>query len=227
MRRDAGRLESVGTCGPGLSRFVSAGVVLGTDLVYLSATVRGCGELARFAQAVSSTPTPDAAWPVHAAQMWIDSASMLCSMSSGSGISACGSVDGAADGVRCGLPAEGCWPGREVSGEAVGPLPCLGYCAQRVLTGWSEAVCSAPVELCQHPLADQDRDREDPLSIGCCDRQREVAQRRVMRASMCRSSPVSPITDGINSASRGRPSSEVWSLTRRATDASNECVHAG
>jgi len=32
----------------GLSRFVSAGVVLGTDLVYLSATVRGYGELARF-----------------------------------------------------------------------------------------------------------------------------------------------------------------------------------
>jgi hypothetical protein len=49
LRRDAGRLESVGTCGLGLSRFVSAGVVLGTDLVaHLSATVRGYGELARF-----------------------------------------------------------------------------------------------------------------------------------------------------------------------------------
>ena len=54
-----------------------------------------------------------------------------------------------------------------------------------------------------------------------------VAQRRVIMASMCRSSPVSPIADGINSARRGRPSSEVWSLTKRATDASNECVHAG
>jgi hypothetical protein len=43
-----GRLESVGTCGLGLSRFVSAGVVLGTDLVYLSATVRGYGEPAHF-----------------------------------------------------------------------------------------------------------------------------------------------------------------------------------
>jgi hypothetical protein len=30
LRRDAGRLESVGTCGLDLSRFVSAGVVLGT-----------------------------------------------------------------------------------------------------------------------------------------------------------------------------------------------------
>jgi hypothetical protein len=36
------------TCGLGLSRFVSAGVVLGTDLVYLSATVRSYGELAHF-----------------------------------------------------------------------------------------------------------------------------------------------------------------------------------
>ncbi|HLM22894.1 MAG TPA: hypothetical protein VK390_15400, partial [Propionibacteriaceae bacterium] len=42
------RLEPVGTCGLGLSGFVSAGVMLGTDLVYLSATVRGYGELARF-----------------------------------------------------------------------------------------------------------------------------------------------------------------------------------
>jgi hypothetical protein len=49
LRRDAGRLEPVGTCGLGLSRFVSAGVVLGTDLIaHLSATVRGNGELARF-----------------------------------------------------------------------------------------------------------------------------------------------------------------------------------
>jgi hypothetical protein len=37
-----------GPVGLGLSRFVSAGVVLGTDLVYLSATVRGYGEPARF-----------------------------------------------------------------------------------------------------------------------------------------------------------------------------------
>jgi hypothetical protein len=48
LRRGAERLESVGTCGLGLSRFVSAGVVLGTDLVYLSATVRGYGESAHF-----------------------------------------------------------------------------------------------------------------------------------------------------------------------------------
>jgi len=46
--RDAGRLESVGTCGLGLSRFVPAGVVLGTDLVRPSATVRRYGEPARF-----------------------------------------------------------------------------------------------------------------------------------------------------------------------------------
>jgi hypothetical protein len=46
--RDAGHLESVRTCGLGLWRFVSAGVALGTDLVYLSATVRGYGELAHF-----------------------------------------------------------------------------------------------------------------------------------------------------------------------------------
>jgi Transposase DDE domain len=44
---------------------------------------------------------------------------------------------------------------------------------------------------------------------------------------MCRSSPVSPITDGISSASRGRPASEVWSLTWRATAASSGWVHAG
>jgi hypothetical protein len=48
LRRDAGRLESVGTGGLGLSRFMPAGEVLGMDLVYLSATVRGNGELARF-----------------------------------------------------------------------------------------------------------------------------------------------------------------------------------
>jgi hypothetical protein len=46
--RDAGHLESVRTCGLGLWRFVSAGVALGTDLVYLSATVRCHGEPAHF-----------------------------------------------------------------------------------------------------------------------------------------------------------------------------------
>jgi hypothetical protein len=33
LRRDAGRLESVRTCRLGLSRFVSAGAVLGTEFV--------------------------------------------------------------------------------------------------------------------------------------------------------------------------------------------------
>jgi PAS domain S-box-containing protein len=36
-----------------------------------------------------------------------------------------------------------------------------------------------------------------------------VADRNAIRASMCRSSPVSPITEGIRSASRWRPASEV------------------
>jgi hypothetical protein len=44
---------------------------------------------------------------------------------------------------------------------------------------------------------------------------------------MCRSSPVSPITDGIRPASRWRPASEVWSLTWRATAASSGWVQAG
>ena len=48
LRRDAGRLESVGTCRLGLSRFVSAGAVVDTGFVELSATVRGDGEPARF-----------------------------------------------------------------------------------------------------------------------------------------------------------------------------------
>jgi hypothetical protein len=37
----------------------------------------------------------------------------------------------------------------------------MGHCAQRALTVWGETVPSAPIELCQHPLANQDRDRED------------------------------------------------------------------
>jgi hypothetical protein len=40
-----------------------------------------------------------------------------------------------------------------------------------------------------------------------------VADRSAIRASMCRSSPVSPMTDGIRVVSRWRPASEVWSLT--------------
>ncbi len=54
-----------------------------------------------------------------------------------------------------------------------------------------------------------------------------VADRNAIPASMCGSSPVSPITDGIRLASRGRPASEVWSLTWRATAASSGWVHAG
>ena len=54
-----------------------------------------------------------------------------------------------------------------------------------------------------------------------------VADRNAIRTSMCRSSPVSPITDGIRSVSRCRPASEVWSLTWRATAASSGWVHAG
>jgi len=48
LRRDARRLESIGTCGLSLSRFVSAAVALGTRWVYLSATLRRYGESARF-----------------------------------------------------------------------------------------------------------------------------------------------------------------------------------
>jgi hypothetical protein len=54
-----------------------------------------------------------------------------------------------------------------------------------------------------------------------------VADPSAIRASMWRSSPVSPITEGISSASRWRPASEVWSLTWRATAASSGWVHAG
>jgi hypothetical protein len=60
------------------------------------------------AHAVSSTPTPDALLPVHAAQMWIDSASILRNMTSGIGDQrVCGTLDRAADSVRCCLLAEG------------------------------------------------------------------------------------------------------------------------
>ena len=36
-----------------------------------------------------------------------------------------------------------------------------------------------------------------------------VADPNAIRASICRSAPVSPITEGISSASRWRPASEV------------------
>jgi hypothetical protein len=46
--------------------------------------------------------------PVHAAQMWIDSASILRNMTSGIGDQrVCGTLDRAADSVRCCLLAEG------------------------------------------------------------------------------------------------------------------------
>src|SRR4029453_9456425 len=85
----------------------------------------------------------------------------------------CGTVDRAADYVRCGLPAEGGWPGMEVTAEVVGPLCRFGHCAEHALTAWRQTVPRAPIELCQHSLADQDRDREDSLPIGCGDRQRD------------------------------------------------------
>jgi hypothetical protein len=44
---------------------------------------------------------------------------------------------------------------------------------------------------------------------------------------MCKSSPVSPITGGVSSASNGRPASEVQSLTSRAASASNGWMQAG
>jgi hypothetical protein len=58
--------------------------------------------------------------------------------------------------------------------QKVVPFPAQDWsaAADRADTVWSETVPSALIELCQHPLADQDRDGEDPLSIGCCDRQR-------------------------------------------------------
>ena len=68
-------------------------------------------------ESVSRTPTdfyepdchtPDALLPVHAAQMWIDSASILRNMTSGIGDQrVCGTLDRAADSVRCCLLAEG------------------------------------------------------------------------------------------------------------------------
>ena len=44
------------TCRLGLSRFVSAGAVLGTEFVELSATVRGYGEPARVRPGVVGDP---------------------------------------------------------------------------------------------------------------------------------------------------------------------------
>jgi hypothetical protein len=54
-----------------------------------------------------------------------------------------------------------------------------------------------------------------------------VADPNAIRASMCRSAPVTPITEEIRPASRSRPASEVWSLTLRATAASSGWVQAG
>src|SRR5215203_1404381 len=85
----------------------------------------------------------------------------------------CGALDGVADSVRCGLPAEGRWPGTDLTGEAAGPLRRFGHCPEHALTVWRETVPPAPVDSCQHPFADQDRDREDPLSIGRRDWQRD------------------------------------------------------
>ena len=66
-----------------------------------------------------------------------------------------------------------------------------------------------------------------PLSIGCGDRQRD---RRAAEGDQ--GIDVRVVADqpdhGWNQLSQAwAPSSEVWSLTRRATDASNECVEAG
>jgi hypothetical protein len=44
------------------------------------------------AQAAASRPRPDASLPVHAAQISIDSTSILRNMTSGSGISACATL---------------------------------------------------------------------------------------------------------------------------------------
>ena len=54
-----------------------------------------------------------------------------------------------------------------------------------------------------------------------------VADPNAIRASMCKSSPVTPTTDGINVARLGRPVSEVRSLTCCAIAASRGCVHTG
>jgi hypothetical protein len=53
------------------------------------------------------------------------------------------------------------------------------------------------------------------------------AHTSAIRASMCRSSPSSPITDTISGTSRARLASEVQSLTSRASAASSGCVQAG
>src|SRR4029450_6832711 len=58
-------------------------------------------------------------------------------------------------------------------GEAVSPFGGFGYCIQYARTVWRETVRLAPIELRQHPFADQDRDSENPLSISCCDGQRD------------------------------------------------------
>jgi hypothetical protein len=79
----------VGNCGLGLWRFVSAGVVLGRTPSTCQRLSAATVSRHASAQVVSSTPTPEAALPVHAAQTWIDSASILRNMASGSGISAC------------------------------------------------------------------------------------------------------------------------------------------
>src|SRR4029453_10418447 len=114
-----------------------AGVVLGTDLVaHLSATVRGYGELARFRP--GGVVDPDTGCCLagprgadldlfgehlaqHGIRIWDQRV--------------CGTLHRAADSVRCGLPAEGCWPGRDVTGEAVGPLRREGHCAPCALPG--------------------------------------------------------------------------------------------
>jgi hypothetical protein len=180
------------------------------------------------AQAVSSTPTPDAALPVHAAQMWIDSASIVRNMPSGSGISACAAPSTAqltACGAACRRNAAG--RGRRLlvkrSAHCVawGTAPSARSLSGERLSPPRPSSCANTLSLTRTETA-RTRWRSAAATGSAM-----VAQRRVIKASMCRSSPVSPITDGINSARYGRPSSEVWSLTRRATDASNECVQAG
>jgi hypothetical protein len=106
--RDAGHLESVGTCGLGLWRFVSAGVARGTDLVYLSATVRCHGEPAHFRP--PGVVDPDTGCSIagprradldcfgeHPAQQDIRIRDQRVG----------DTLDRAVDSVRCGLPAEG------------------------------------------------------------------------------------------------------------------------
>jgi uncharacterized protein with PQ loop repeat len=180
------------------------------------------------AQAAPSNVTPDFSLLVHGAHTSIDSTSILRNMSSGSSISA--------------------WAAPSTAQRTMCGAACLRKAAGRggrlLLNWWAQYVASGTVPSTRSLSGDKlppgrpsscanirSQTKTETASTRCRSAAATgnaiVVQRRAIKASMCKSSPFSPITDGIKSAKCGRPSSEVWSLTRRATDASSECVHAG